>query len=99
MTLSTTALTAWVKWIKKHIKNGQSFSWLQYPILNVECKNSKPSNFILSMMHNSLKPNLILYFSKIEWDNQYLGYCGNKALGTLDGTNMPVQMKFSIHVP
>jgi hypothetical protein len=28
-------------------------------------------------------------------DNQYLGDCGNKALVTLDGTDMPVQIKFS----
>ncbi len=29
------------------------------------------------------------------WDNQYLGNIGNKALVTLDGTDMPVEMKFS----
>ncbi len=29
------------------------------------------------------------------WDDQYLGNIGNKALVTLDGTDMPVEMKFS----
>ena len=29
------------------------------------------------------------------WDNRYLGDIGNKALVTLDGTDMPVEMKFS----
>ena len=29
------------------------------------------------------------------WDNRYLGNIGNKALVTLDGTDMPVEMKFS----
>jgi hypothetical protein len=29
------------------------------------------------------------------WDNQYLGNIGNKALVMLDGTDMPVEMKFS----
>jgi hypothetical protein len=28
-------------------------------------------------------------------DNQYLGNTGNKALVTLEGTDMPVEMKFS----
>jgi hypothetical protein len=47
------------------------------------------------MMHHALtRPNLVLYSPQIVWDNQYLGDCGNKALATLDGTDMPVQMKF-----
>jgi hypothetical protein len=46
------------------------------------------------MMHHALKPKLVLYFSQIVWDNQYLGDFGNKALVTLDGTDMPVQMIF-----
>jgi hypothetical protein len=35
------------------------------------------------------------------WDNRYLGDIGNKGLVTLDGTDMPVEMKFSEknHVP
>ncbi|KAL3794720.1 hypothetical protein ACHAW5_003729 [Stephanodiscus triporus] len=31
----------------------------------------------------------------IVWDNRFLGDSGNKALVTLDGTDMPAQMKFS----
>ncbi|KAL3791579.1 hypothetical protein ACHAW5_000882 [Stephanodiscus triporus] len=29
------------------------------------------------------------------WDNRFLGDSGNKALVTLDGTDMPVEMKFA----
>ena len=33
--------------------------------------------------------------SKILWANRYLGDIGNKGLVTLDGTDLPVQMKFA----
>ncbi len=54
---------------------------------------------LFSWLSHVFKQNLILYFLQIVWDNQFLGDCGNKALVTLDGTDMPVQMKFyeSLH--
>ena len=33
--------------------------------------------------------------AKILWDNRFLGDIGNKVLVTLDGTDVPVQMKFA----
>ncbi len=46
------------------------------------------------MMHHALRPNLVLYSPQIVWDYWYLIGCGNKALVTLVGTDMPSQMNF-----
>jgi hypothetical protein len=74
--------------------------WLELfvdAISHLECEVVRfiSNNLILSMMHHALRTNLVLYSPQIVWDNQYLGDCGNKAFITLDGTDMPAQIKLS----
>lgn len=79
--------------MSRHSENGHTYLLMQFHTLNVKLYVVR---FSIVHIFTPFPHVCSFHFcSKILWDERYLGDIGNKALVTLDGTDLPVQMKFA----